>query len=112
MNWIETVGKNQEYCVINSGKSTKYFKLQRGARQGNPKSAYLFILTLEVLFSLIKNHEFFEGLEIFDHHFLHSAYADGTTFFKKTDSLVLNLLKPYVYFHLLVYSQILQNLKL
>ena len=32
MSWIKTVPKNQEPCVINSCKTTHYFKLQRGTR--------------------------------------------------------------------------------
>ena len=87
MTWIETVRKNQEYCVINSGKSTQCFKLQRGARQGNPRSAYLFVLALEVLFSLIKNHKRFEGLEIFYYYFIYSSYADDTTFLRNKRSI-------------------------
>ena len=34
----------QESCIINEGKTTKYFELQKGARQGDAVSAYLFIL--------------------------------------------------------------------
>ena len=37
-----------------NGCHTIYSRLERGARQGNPISAYLFILTLEILFILIK----------------------------------------------------------
>ena len=33
--------KNQESCVINGGRTTKYFPLKRGARQVDPISAYL-----------------------------------------------------------------------
>ena len=33
--------KCQESCIINGGNTTKYFKLQKGARQGDPVSAYL-----------------------------------------------------------------------
>ena len=33
---IEIILKNQELFVINSGITTKYFKLNRGARQGDP----------------------------------------------------------------------------
>ena len=40
---------NQVSCVISSGRTTKYF-----VRQGDPISAFLFILALEVPFFLIK----------------------------------------------------------
>ena len=32
MTWIENVTKNQESYVLESGKTTQYFKLQRGTR--------------------------------------------------------------------------------
>ena len=50
VSWIKTILNNQESCIINSGKTTKYFKLVRGAQQGDPISAYLFILVLEIFF--------------------------------------------------------------
>ena len=50
--WMKTLIKNQESCVINDGKTTSYFKLERGTRQGHSIWAYLFILTLEVIFAL------------------------------------------------------------
>ena len=54
VSWIKTILKNQESCLINDGK-TKYFKLERGARQGDPIVAYLFILVLEIFFIFAKN---------------------------------------------------------
>ena len=50
INWIKIILKNQESCVMNNGNSTGYFKLERGARQGDPISAYLFIIVIEVFF--------------------------------------------------------------
>ena len=46
IKWIKIMLKNQESCIINDGKTSKYFKLERGTRQGDPISAYLFILVL------------------------------------------------------------------
>ena len=39
---IKMLLKNRESCVINSGHTTKYFKLKRGPRQGDPILPYLF----------------------------------------------------------------------
>ena len=50
--WIQILMKNPESCIINGGKTTPYFKLERGTRKGDPISAYLFILALEVVFFL------------------------------------------------------------
>ena len=47
--WIQILMKNPEFCVINGGKATPYFKLERGTRQGDPILAYLFIIALEVV---------------------------------------------------------------
>ena len=46
--WVEMLLECQESCIINGGNTTKCFQLQRGFRQGNPVSAYLFILYLEI----------------------------------------------------------------
>ena len=80
---METLLKNQESCVINGGTTTKYFKLERGARQGDPIAAYLFIIALEFMFIMIKNDNAIKPLEICDSKFLYSAYADDVSFYLK-----------------------------
>ena len=53
IDWIKILLKNQESYVINGGHTTKYFRLEKGARKGDPISANLFILVLEILFIFI-----------------------------------------------------------
>ena len=57
------------------------FHLGEEARQGDPISAFISILALEILFILIKPKPEIEGMTIFDYNYLYSAYADETTFF-------------------------------
>ena len=93
--WIKILLNDQESCVINGGKTTKYFMLGRGARQGDPISAFLFILALEILFLLIKTKSEIAGLTIFDHCFLYSAYADDTTFLLKDTISIKNMVNTF-----------------
>ena len=79
---IKTILKNQQSCIINGGKTTKYFKLERGFRQGGSISAYLVILALQIYFIFAKNKRKVKGLKIFRHEFLYISYADDTTFSK------------------------------
>ena len=69
---VKIVLKDQEWCVINAGKTPEYFMLGRGACQGDPISAFLFILQLEIIFSLIKTKPEIAGLTIFGHCYIYS----------------------------------------
>ena len=71
---VKILLRNQESCVLNGDTTRKYFLLGRGARQGDPVSAFLFILALEILLHLIKSKPEIKGLVIFDHCHLYSAY--------------------------------------
>ena len=62
---MQVLIKNPGSCVINGGKATPYFNLKKGTRQGDSVSAYLFVIVLEVVFSLIKSNPDIEGLQFF-----------------------------------------------
>ena len=81
LHCLKVLLNNQQSCVINGGFATPYFNLEKGARQGDPISAYLFILALEVVFELIKNNADIRGTTIFNHVFLYSTFAGDSTFF-------------------------------
>ena len=83
ITWIKILLNDQQSCVLNGGLTTQYFKLERGARQGDPISAYLFIIALEVLFIVIENKDNIKGIDLYDHPFLFTAYADDSIFFLK-----------------------------
>ena len=83
ITWIEILLKDQQSCAIDGGTTTQYFNLERGSRQGDPVSAYHFILVLKILFLFIKKHPEIKSTEIFEHCFLYTAYADDTAFFSE-----------------------------
>ena len=64
VQWIKTIFKKSQSCVMNNGTSTGYFNLERRAKQGYPLSPYLFILALESLFIQIRSHSSIKGFRI------------------------------------------------
>ena len=100
IKWIQILLKNQESCIINGGTTTKYFKLQKGTRQGDPISAYLFILVLEIAFIFIKENKSIKVINIFANIFLYSAYADDTTFFLSDEDSVIEVINAFHKFSL------------
>ena len=46
IHWIRTLYNGEESSVMNNGHSTGYFPLERGTRQEDSISAYLFILKI------------------------------------------------------------------
>ena len=62
ISWIKLLLNSQQSCVINGGNTTPYFNLGKGAHHGDPVSAYLFSLALEVLFVFIKSKKNIRGI--------------------------------------------------
>ena len=95
---VKILLNDQESCVINGGKTTKYFMLGRDACQGDRISVFLFILSLEVSFLLIKTKPDIAELTIFDQCYLYSAYAGDTSFFLKDTISIKNVVDTFQFF--------------
>ena len=66
---------------MNRGVSSGYFPVERGVRQGDPLSPYLFVLAIETLAINIRNDKAIHGLKITDGEELKtSLYADDNSF--------------------------------
>ena len=74
--------------------------MERGTRQADPISTYLFVLALEVVFYLIKVNPDIKDLQFFSHTFLYSAYADHTTCFLRNEKSATEVIKTFEKFSL------------
>ena len=67
INWVKMFYTNIQSCVINNGLASDYFTLERGVRQGDPLSPYLFILAVESLAISIRQNVDITGIKIENH---------------------------------------------
>ena len=99
IHWIKTILNKQESCIMNNGHSSGYFPILSGTHQGDPLSAYMFILAMEILFIQVRNNKNIKGITIFGFEFKLSSFADDVSYFLQDLDSVKELL------HLLEYSK-------
>ena len=85
IQWIHSSYQNVSSCVLNNGFPTSSFAVERGVRQGEPLSAYLFITALEVLCVNIPNSNDVRGIKGDNEEIKVSLFADDLTGFLKDD---------------------------
>ena len=79
IKWIKTFYTNISSCITNNGYTSNYFPIQRGVRQGDPLSPYLFILVVEMMACKIRQDERVEGIKLNDTSEIKLLqYADDT----------------------------------
>ena len=65
--------------MINNGLFSEQFKLERGVRQGDPLSPYLFVVAIEILAISLRSNEHIEGIKIDNDEIKTLLYADDMT---------------------------------
>ncbi len=83
---------------MNNGFSTSSFAVEIGVRQGDPLSAHLFIIVLEILCIGIRNNKDIRGIKVGNEEIKLSLFADDLTAYLKINLSVknfLNLLDEY-----------------
>ena len=78
-SWIKTFNKDIFGYVIQCGLFSDKFRIERGCRQGDPISPYLFILASELLFQLIQTNPNIKGIKIDGFEIKMAQFADDTT---------------------------------
>ena len=83
--WISVFYKDIKSCVIVNGRVSNWFEINRGCRQGDPVSPYLFILCAEILALMIRENKDIKGIVINNEEHKLSQYADDTELFLSDD---------------------------
>ena len=76
--WIFKFYRHIKSSVAVNGQLSEWFSIQRGCRQGDPISPYLFILCVEILAIMIRQNKNIKGILIGETEYKISQYADDT----------------------------------
>ena len=90
IQWIRTLLCNASICVMNNRFSTGYFNLNRGIRQGDPLSAYLFFLCPQVLLVRIRNDASVRGFKFDKIEIKLTYFVDNVALLVKDVSSIKN----------------------
>ena len=93
IQWIRTFLYNGNSCIMNNSFSTGYFSLERGARQGDLLSPYIFLICLKILFIKIKSNKPKKGFKFVKLEMKLTSFADDVTFLIKDPCSLKKLLK-------------------
>ena len=79
IKWVKLFNTEITAYIVQCGFLSKPIKINRGCRQGDPISAYLFLIGAEILARLIQINPYIIGLKIKNIEFKITQFADDTT---------------------------------
>ena len=97
---IKILQNGSRSIVSQNGFFSDPINLERGCRQGDPVSPYIFVICAEILGIAIRENKRIEGIKIFGYEHKISQYADDTTLITKNCKNSLNrVLDTLRFFH-------------
>ena len=85
IQWVYTLCNNISSCVLNNGYSNSSFAVKQGVRQGDPLSAYLFIMVLEILCISIRGNNDIQSIPVDNEEIKLGLFADDLTGFVRNN---------------------------
>ena len=77
-SWIKLFYENASSCAMVNGHMTNRFNIERGCRQGDPLSPYIFLLCAEILSIMVRKCDGINGIKIANVQHKIIQYADDT----------------------------------
>lgn len=79
--WVRVFYNDISSSVIQNGFLSDFFQVERGCRQGDPLSPYIFLLCAEILSLMLKENKDIKGIKIANIEYKLFQFADDTSLF-------------------------------